>query len=281
MIEWMFSQREATKELYNSVKAINDKLLAKKSKGNTALMIGLSCSDGTCLSPCFVEKLYDYFNAFPPLDNFRVVRNHLYDYHSHHPNDIRWEHLPFGSKFFQRHNELETIQQVKLLTKSRDWCAIPPLLNSSIEEAYLKNPFSCSIKINDVQIDFVSGTLYNKTTGQKSYIRCSHYNKSHIDVKEISHEVYKQYCRSYEAAGILPYTIHPVTGEAIFLVGKLTYDGGSWSDFGGLKSRHIFRESPAQTAARECYEETMGVIGSSDHLLTSLRNYSENNVFKV
>ncbi len=41
------------------------------------------------------------------------------------------------------------------------------------------------------------------------------------------------------------------------------------------------RETPAQTAARECFEESLGIFGSSDHLLHSLRNYKENNVFKV
>ena len=44
---------------------------------------------------------------------------------------------------------------------------------------------------------------------------------------------------------------------------------------------HLFREAPAEAAARECAEETMGVLGTKDHLLQSLRNYEQNNVFKV
>ena len=46
---------------------------------------------------------------------------------------------------------------------------------------------------------------------------------------------------------------------------------------------HLFKEkeTPAEAAARECAEETMGVLGTKDHLLQSLREYEENNVFKV
>ncbi len=43
----------------------------------------------------------------------------------------------------------------------------------------------------------------------------------------------------------------------------------------------VCRETPAETAARECFEESLGVFGTMDHLLLSLRNYEENNVFKV
>ena len=44
---------------------------------------------------------------------------------------------------------------------------------------------------------------------------------------------------------------------------------------------HLFKETPAEAAARECAEETMGVLGTKDHLLQSVRHYEENNVFKV
>ena len=43
----------------------------------------------------------------------------------------------------------------------------------------------------------------------------------------------------------------------------------------------FFKETPAEAAARECAEETMGVLGTKEYLLKSLRDYQRNNVFKV
>ena len=43
----------------------------------------------------------------------------------------------------------------------------------------------------------------------------------------------------------------------------------------------IRNETPAETAARECYEETLGVLGTSKDLLESLRSYTITNTFKV
>ena len=41
------------------------------------------------------------------------------------------------------------------------------------------------------------------------------------------------------------------------------------------------REYPRETAARECSEETLGVLGDSRYLLLMLEDYKTNNVFKV
>ena len=40
-------------------------------------------------------------------------------------------------------------------------------------------------------------------------------------------------------------------------------------------------ERPGRTAARECFEETLGVLGQTDHLLSLLEKKEENNVFQV
>lgn len=42
-----------------------------------------------------------------------------------------------------------------------------------------------------------------------------------------------------------------------------------------------FREKPRHAAARECYEETLGVLGSASDLAAALKSFEENNVFKV
>lgn len=42
-----------------------------------------------------------------------------------------------------------------------------------------------------------------------------------------------------------------------------------------------FSERPRYTAARECFEETLGILGETDHLASLLDNRTENNVFEV
>ncbi len=42
-----------------------------------------------------------------------------------------------------------------------------------------------------------------------------------------------------------------------------------------------YSERPKYTAARECYEETLEVLGNADHLASLLDNCAENNVFEV
>lgn len=43
----------------------------------------------------------------------------------------------------------------------------------------------------------------------------------------------------------------------------------------------LCRERPKGTAARECYEETLGVLGDKQSLTELLTNYEDNNSFKV
>ena len=43
----------------------------------------------------------------------------------------------------------------------------------------------------------------------------------------------------------------------------------------------LFREHPRLTAARECYEETLGILGTSEELAASLSDFKTNNCFKV
>ena len=43
----------------------------------------------------------------------------------------------------------------------------------------------------------------------------------------------------------------------------------------------VIRERPRNTAARECYEETLGVVGRERELYERLGDYKRNHVFKV
>jgi hypothetical protein len=72
----------------------------------------------------------------------------------------------------------------------------------------------------------------------------------------MNHEAY--------AAGILPYTFY--NGKVYLLLGKDVRDN-FWSDFGG-KSEIVDDNRPLQTAMREFYEETCGIIMD----LKSLKN---------
>ena len=40
-------------------------------------------------------------------------------------------------------------------------------------------------------------------------------------------------------------------------------------------------EKPRHTAARECYEETFGILGSASSLSAALKDFITNNAFKV
>ena len=43
----------------------------------------------------------------------------------------------------------------------------------------------------------------------------------------------------------------------------------------------MYREKPRHAAARECFEETLGILGSASDLATALKSFVENNAFKV
>lgn len=64
-------------------------------------------------------------------------------------------------------------------------------------------------------------------------------------------------------AGILIYTV--IDNKYLFLLGKESTgrDTGLWSDFGGKIEPG---ETVKQAAVRECYEETMGLLGTRENL---------------
>ena len=61
---------------------------------------------------------------------------------------------------------------------------------------------------------------------------------------------------TYKAAGILPITVHD--GQVYFLLGKELFSR-TWCDFGGRKDPNDHNNS-WNTASRECWEETCGLI---------------------
>ena len=248
MIEWVFSQREALKELYNIITSVNEKIQPKNKRVNPTnfipasktLIVGITCVNGYELSPCFVELLYNHYITNPPIDLLIVKRNHLNALNLSHlkPEKLVWQQLPTGSLYSRKKN-FDNSQQINLLTSSRDWSDIPFDLNTKLETAFTKDPFGNNVQIGDVIIDFEGGYIHTKTTGQRSFLRCTLLPvQAEVKVRSISHTSYKLFIKSYEAAGILPYSFHPVSREPIFLVGRITYGGATWCDFGGLKTRY-------------------------------------------
>lgn len=259
MIEWLFAQREALKELSVIVKSLDQELdklslslrdhahnkdhtLHSKVTGILKkVIIGISCDDEYELSPCFVEKLYDHYKSTPPIDNLLFVkRQHT------RPESIliqkerlKWQQFPGSSSSLKRKTESDRVKQIKHVTTSKEWLDIPQELSASIENAFDKDPLQCNVKIENIVVDFESGILTSILTKQVTLLRCTLTPRDYtINVRAINHRIYKGFVRSYEAAGILPYSVHPVTGEAVFLLGRLTYDRSTWCDFGGMKSRY-------------------------------------------
>ena len=242
MIDWLFSHREALKELYNIVTFINKTIEKSSSKVSLNMMeIAISCEDGFELSPCYVEKLYDHYKTNPPIDNLLLVkREHVMPDNKQIPTRrLKWQQYSGSTLLYRRRTENDSIQQIKSVTTSREWFDMPQELSANIEEAYNKDPLSNNARLNSAVVDFESGHMTLLLTKQTALIRCSVTPKDYkVKVRAINHQVYKMFIHSFDAAGILPYSVHPVTGEAVFLVGRLTYGGGTWCDFGGLKTRY-------------------------------------------
>ncbi|MES2122632.1 MAG: NUDIX domain-containing protein [Chlamydiota bacterium] len=74
---------------------------------------------------------------------------------------------------------------------------------------------------------------------------------------------------SHTGAGVLPYCIQ--NGEVYFLLSKEGFgsDAHTWCDFGGAKDRG---ETALQTAARECWEESRGILGDQNSITQSIAN---------
>ncbi len=89
---------------------------------------------------------------------------------------------------------------------------------------------------------------------------------------------------TFNAAGILPYA-YDKYGTAFVLLGQERYsktfkDSKTWADFGGGKKRQD-KFHPSWTAARECEEETIGLIGSYKKLLNQLKDYKQSKTYRI
>lgn len=81
--------------------------------------------------------------------------------------------------------------------------------------------------------------------------------------------------RPLKFCGVVPYALAPDTGRVLVLLGRERFGGdrGRWSAFGGgVDVKRGEGADTAAIAARECFEETMGILGDLDMLRAALGN---------
>jgi hypothetical protein len=258
MIEWLFSHYEAKLLLKTMTTAINEAMkerstappsatassIASSEAGEAlpsstlSLRVAIGCQNGAQHSVCFVEKLYKQYSLESPLDlttvdsngvKVEVKRQHCEATEGEwlESKDATWQHSQFPVTHIPHH---------RVLLFNRAWSNFPLESVRQIETAFLKNPFSVDIDIGKHIINFERGTLYNKKSKEEFRIRSTIPSSDEkVHSSWLQHEEYSQLHKSYNSAGILFYSVHPQTGEAVFLLGHMTYGAMAWCDFGGLK----------------------------------------------
>lgn len=239
MIHWLFTQLEAQKQLKRMITAINKLLKRSSSHGKKSkesvirIRVGIVCPNGALLSPCFVEKLYEYYDFYNSVWEGLEVRRYHWDAFSGSwgkNKDFVWQFVcaPMSRK--------KTI--MNHLFNDEWWVNFSSSTSRALDEAFLRDPYCTDFENEDGVFDFESGTMYHKRVKASYHIRCSVATSSSTKVISwfLSHNACITAVSHYKAAGILPYSVHPLTGEAVFLLGNITYATMDWCDFGGLKS---------------------------------------------
>lgn len=240
MIEWILSFPESKRlfttmvdEINSAIKKSSSARSRQKSKPKLpTIRVGIVCNNGTQLSPSFVEKLYEYFSRGPTtVEDLRVTRHHwdALKGEKRRSKNIVWQ----VSRIPVHHKVTSHFERV---FDSRMWLNFDPIANTSTEQQFQKDPFNSNLDFTDMVLDLESGTAYSSERRKTYYIRSSIVTQSKANCWFLTSNGYKSASRSFLAAGIQPYSVHPVTGEAVFLLGRITYATCDWCDFGGLKS---------------------------------------------
>ena len=295
MIEWLFSLSESQAELRTMATSVQAAVKSKVSRGGrkslgergkepslttsgVVVLVGVACSTGAQLSVCVVERLYDHFRWESPLEGVAVERSHWDVFQSPWGTrgDFVWQYYPLTRAARKR----TTIDLERMCRNDRFlWVNFSPQVGRTIETAFRENPLASSVEIPDGVVNFESSFFLDRDSNTKFPLRCSVPSEARqVRSWLLGHRAYLTTVSSFCGAGIFPYSVHPATGEPVCLLGRITYGYQAWCDFGGLKGS---REQPRYTAARECYEETLGVLGKTKHLMGALENFAENNAFKV
>lgn len=246
MIEWVFFHSEAAQLQDVIVHKINALLTEAEEKAGLerSLRIAVICATGCQLSPCFVEKLFEHFSAAYPARYLVVKRDHpTICRHlrkaSANGTPVVWQHSN-SSQLSQTFSNIHIL--TKMVSTASKWNDFSSATNTMLEASFQRDPLSSSSVVGVAIANFQDGILRTQRAKMCSFLRCVPRSTA-IVFKAVVHQInlkqYKSYVNThaYQAAGILPYSVHPVSGEPIFLIGKITYGTQTWCDFGGLKSQ--------------------------------------------
>ena len=177
-----------------------------------------------------MEKLYEQYSFESPLEldgiKIEVKRRHYEATEGEWLNtkDAVWQHSQMSCKSVLSHKDL-------ILNQS--WCNFPPDSTSQTEAAFHQDPYATKVDIGKHIIDFERGIAFNKRSRDEYRIRSAIPSlEGKVRSSWVQDRGKKQF---YCGAGILFYSVHPRTGEAVFLLGHMTYSAMAWCDFGGMK----------------------------------------------
>ena len=253
MIEWLFSHYEAHLLLDSMLSTISEavkkefessalpsSLSTSNEEGSTSLnvktlQVAVTCQNGAQHSVCFVEKLYEKCLLDSPLEleggvKVDVKRRHIEATRGEwlSTKNAVWQHSRFPVKHLVNHSRDLVTNQV--------WSNFPLESAQQIEAGFLKDPFATDLDVGKHIINFERGVLLNKRSQEEFKIRSTVPSmEGKVQSSWLDDVEYRAFHKSYCSAGILFYSVHPQTGEAVFLLGHMTYGCMSWCDFGGLK----------------------------------------------
>ena len=222
-----------------------DKLERDRDIVYPVVRVAITCQDGTRMSPCYVEWLYDqYSHHRPPIGNLVITRKHC---HAH--TTISDASKKQGKLLVWQHTKLAMsyLGGVEQLVGGRLWTMFPFHTICLIEKEYNRNPFNEALKLPPYSahksdgeyyiLNFVTGQMHSTKTSKKVYrVRCTISKiDDRLSCRMLENITYKDAARNYGAAGVLFYSAHPNTGEPMFLLGHINYACKTWCDFGGIK----------------------------------------------
>ena len=255
MIDWLFSVPGARRRLRSMITQI-DSLIEGDAKQSTSgevpqgtdasanpaqpvrrIRVGVVCDTGAQLSPCFVEKLYQHYT--PKRSSSRkgleVGKYHWDAFRGSwgRNRNFVWQHRALPVRY--KKGDAGGISRDHL------WLNFPATVGAVLEEEFQKNPHCRDFEYGDEIFSFETGLMYDKNSENRFRIRCVASSQPPaggptVNCRFLSSHSYLEAARTYRSAGILPYSVHPRTGEAVFLIGKITYGSRDWCDFGGLKN---------------------------------------------
>ena len=243
-IRLLFSQPEPQAALQSIITGVQDLLenkepLAGGTGEHACVRVGVACREGATLSPSFVEKLHEWFMwDGKTKDLLNSVQRFHYDVFSGHwgarpDRGFKWQ------KSLRPYHSNRRVASINFPAKKDTWIGFPAAVSNKIEDAFREDPFSANVTIEGDTINFTEGTIYVSSAEMSYQIRSAIlFDKTAVPCEVLYNKSYKVLAASYNSAGILPYSIHPLSGEPVLLLGRINYACENWCDFGGL---HSFR----------------------------------------